>query len=197
MNLDHVLRAEIHVTRNGPDAYGELQDAFLQGFSSLPRPARCVSAAAGLAHGGMVEIGVIAADRKPDPTGAIIAPDGPAPCAPFPHARAHAGGLWLTAQVGSDPASGSLAPVAGGSAAQLRYAVSNLKAILRAGGSDTARIVHGRLQYADPLEREMLLSMLAANNMPVEAFLPMEVPFIPTAQAGVTVKLDAAARCAI
>jgi enamine deaminase RidA (YjgF/YER057c/UK114 family) len=57
LDLDHVLRAEIHVTRDGPDAYAALQDAFLLGFSTLPRPARCVSASPGLAHGGMVEIG--------------------------------------------------------------------------------------------------------------------------------------------
>jgi enamine deaminase RidA (YjgF/YER057c/UK114 family) len=102
----------------------------------------------------------------------------------------------VTAQVGSDPATGSLAPVAGGSAAQLRHAISNLAAILRAGRSDPARIVRGRLQYTDPSVRGMLAEILAVSALPTGVFQLTEVPFIPTAQTGVTVKLDAVARCA-
>lgn len=196
-SFSHVLRAEIRVVRSGPGAYGELQAAFLEGFAAMPRPARCVSAATGLAHGGLVEIGAVASTGAPPgsgPDAAIIAADGPAPCAPFPHARAFQGGVWVTAQVGSDPASGSLAPVPGGSAAQLAQAMRNLKAILRASGSSPERVVHARLQYTDPAERDLLERLVRDSRLPFAAVELAEVPFIPTAQAGVSVKVDAVAR---
>ncbi|MEZ5861057.1 MAG: RidA family protein [Geminicoccaceae bacterium] len=196
-SLDHVLRAEIRVVRSGPEAYGALQAAFLEGFAAMPRPARCVSAATGLAHGGLVEVGAVAATGAPPgsgPDAAIIAADGPAPCAPSPHARAHEGGVWVTAQVGSDPASGSLAPVPGGSAVQLAQAMSNLEAILRASGSSLERVVHLRLQYTAASERDLLARLIKERPLPFCAVELAEVPFIPTAQAGVTVKVDAVAR---
>lgn len=196
-SLDHVLRAEIRVVRSGPEAYGALQEAFLKGFATMPRPARCVSAASRLTHGGLVEVGAVASTGAPPDSGpdaAIIAADGPAPCAPFPHARAYEGGVWVTAQVGSDPASGSLAPVPGGSAAQLAQAMSNLEAILRASGSSPERVVHLRLQYTVASEHDLLARHIGESPLPFGAVELAEVPFIPTAQAGVTVKVDAVAR---
>ncbi|MEZ5905213.1 MAG: RidA family protein [Geminicoccaceae bacterium] len=195
--LDHVLRAEIRVVRSGPEAYGALQAAFLAGFAATPRPARCVSAATRLTHGGLVEVGAVASTGAPPGTGpdaAIIAADGPAPCAPFPHARACRGGVWVTAQVGSNPASGSLAPVPGGSVAQLAQAMRNLEAILRASGSNLERVVHARLQYTEATERDELERLVRASRMPFRVVELAGVPFIPTAQAGVSVKVDAVAR---
>lgn len=194
LSLAHMLRAEIHVTRDGPDAYGALQEAFLSGFAAEPRPARCVSAVPPFPGGACVALGAVAARARPDAAGAVIAADGPAPCAPFPHARAHGQGLWVTAQVGSDPATGSLAPVPGGSGPQLRAALANLAAILRAGGSAPERVVHARLQFVAEEERDMLAAIVAESRLPPGAVALSHVPFIPTAQSGVTVKIDAVAR---
>ena len=196
--LDHVLRAEIRVVRSGPEAYGALQAAFLAGFAATPRPARCVSAATRLTHGGLVEVGAVASTGAPPGTGpdaAIIAADGPAPCAPFPHARACRGGVWVTAQVGSNPASGSLAPVPGGSALQPRPGHAQSRGDPPcASGSNLERVVHARLQYTEATERDELERLVRASRVPFRAVELAEVPFIPTAQAGVSVKVDAVAR---
>ena len=195
--LSQVLRAEIHITEGGAEIYDALQAAFLDGFAMEPRPARCVSAATSLTHGAVVEIGCIASltpVSPPGPLSAVVAPDGPAPCAPFPHARVCRGGVWATAQVGSDPSTGSLAPVPGGSEAQLRQAIGNLEAILRTSGSALEHVVHARVQYVDEAEREALAAIVAGRPWPQDRVMLAQVPFIPTAQAGVTVKVDAVAR---
>jgi len=104
--------------------------------------------------------------------------------------------LWVTAQVGSDPLTGSLVPVAGGSEAQLRQAISNLQKILAAARMTPAEVVHARVQYVDQHDRAALAAIIAEQDMPQGVATLSQVPFIPTAQSGVTVKVDAVARAA-
>jgi enamine deaminase RidA (YjgF/YER057c/UK114 family) len=191
-----VLRAEIHITEGDADRYGALQAAFLAAFPDEPKPARCVTAVRELPGGAAVQLGAIAA-RHPgiaDPfASAVIASDGPAPCAPFPHARVHGGAIWATAQIGSDPASGSLAPVPGGAEPQLVRAIDNLDRILRAAGGSLASVVQARVQYVDGVDPAALAAVVDRAGWPLAAVRLNAVPFIPTAQAGVLVKVDAVA----
>lgn len=196
-SLQKILRAEIRVTQAGPATYQALQDSFLEGFASTPRPARCVSAVPSLPRGAQVAIGgvaIVGSGRADSPLSAIVASDGPAPCAPFPHARVYRSGVWVTAQVGSDPATGSLAPVQGGTAVQARYAIDNLSAILKASGATLFDVVHARVQYVDEDEWRVLADLAASETWPPDVVELVHVPFIPTAQNGVTVKVDAVAR---
>ena len=194
-SMDDVLRAEIRIAASGPQSYTELQKAYLETFQE-PRPARCVSAVKSLPGGAVIELGVIAApSRAPGvERQAVVAPDGPMPCAPFPHARTFGKGAWATAQVGSDPKSGSLDPIPGGAAAQLRQAIDNLSKILKASGASLAGVVHGRVQYVGGVDEAALASVVAETPWPAGIVELSAVPFIPTAQTGVLVKVDAIAR---
>jgi len=74
---------------------------------------------------------------------AVSTPQAPAAIGPYAQARrVRAGGLeWLytSGQLGLDPASGQLAP--GGTAAEARRAMANLRAVLAAGGFDFQDVV--------------------------------------------------------
>lgn len=72
-----------------------------------------------------------------------------APAAIGPYAQAVAVGDWifLSGQIGLDPATGQL--VAGGIAAETQQALANLAAVLRAAGSSLADVVRTTLYLVD------------------------------------------------
>jgi 2-iminobutanoate/2-iminopropanoate deaminase len=69
----------------------------------------------------------------------ITAAGMPKAVGPFSPAIRANGFIFLSGQIGVDPASGSLVP--GGFEAQLRQTLENITAILRAAGSEWAKVV--------------------------------------------------------
>jgi len=82
---------------------------------------------------------------------AVSTPQAPAAIGPYAQARrVRAGGLeWLytSGQLGLDPATGQLAP--GGTAAEARRAMANLRAVLAAAGFDFQDVVKTVIFLAD------------------------------------------------
>lgn len=68
----------------------------------------------------------------------ITAANAPAALGPYSHANAGGGMVFVSGQIGIDPASGKLAD---GVEAQAEQALKNLEAILGSAGSDMAHVV--------------------------------------------------------
>ena len=64
---------------------------------------------------------------------AVTTENAPEPRGPYPHVRIDGDHLWVTGQIGRDPASGDF--VTGGFEAEFHQAISNLDAILQEAGS--------------------------------------------------------------
>ena len=78
----------------------------------------------------------------------------PAPRGPYSHARVHDGLVWVTGQIGRDPATGEF--VTGGFEAQLQQAISNLDSILQGVGSSLARVIRTEVQFVDEADLDAL-----------------------------------------
>lgn len=70
---------------------------------------------------------------------AIFAADAPKPVGPYSHAIRAGNTLYLSGQVGLDPATGNL--VEGDVAVQTRRALENLRAVLKAAGAELTSVV--------------------------------------------------------
>jgi len=71
----------------------------------------------------------------------------PAAIGPYSQAIRTAGQLWLSGQIGLDPQTGRL--VEGGIEAETRQALTHLRAVLVAGGSDLGRVVRATVYLAE------------------------------------------------
>ncbi len=69
----------------------------------------------------------------------------PEPRGPYPHARVQDGLVWVTGQIGRDPATGSI--VDGGFDAEFDQAITNLAEIVRAAGSELADVLWTQVQF--------------------------------------------------
>ncbi|GIW46122.1 MAG: reactive intermediate/imine deaminase [Candidatus Binatia bacterium] len=89
-----------------------------------------------------------------------------APAAIGPYSQAVAAGNWifLSGQLGLDPATGGL--VAGGTVAEARQALANLRAVLRAAGADLADVVRTTIYLVD------LNDFAAVNDVYAATFSP-------------------------
>jgi 2-iminobutanoate/2-iminopropanoate deaminase len=76
----------------------------------------------------------------------ISADAAPAAIGPYSHAVAGAGLVFLSGQVGADPASGNLAD---GVAAQAEQALRNIAAVLASAGTDMAHVVKATIFLTD------------------------------------------------
>jgi len=88
---------------------------------------------------------------KPTPRKDDIVPDAittqnaPEPRGPYPHVRIDGDHVWVTGQIGRDPASGGF--VGGGFEPEFHQAISNLEAILVEAGSSLKNVVHTTVQF--------------------------------------------------
>lgn len=73
--------------------------------------------------------------------------NAPEPRGPYPHARTHDGLVWITGQIGRDPATGDF--VEGGFGPEFHQAIRNLEAILVETGSSLADVIRTEVQFVD------------------------------------------------
>jgi 2-iminobutanoate/2-iminopropanoate deaminase len=100
----------------------------------------------------------------------LMVPDAPKPVAPFSHATAADGWLFVTGQMPTDPDDDS-APLPFGIEAQTRRVIDNLKLVLAGIGSGLDRVVFARV-YLTHFERDyaamnaVYQSYFAAEHLP-------------------------------
>src|SRR5216683_6322044 len=82
----------------------------------------------------------------------LMVPGAPTPVAPFSHATAVGGWLFVTGQMPTDPDDDS-APLPEGIEAQTRRVIKNLKLVLEGAGSALDRVVFARV-YLTQFERD-------------------------------------------
>lgn len=100
----------------------------------------------------------------------LMVSEAPTPVAPFSHATAAEGWLFVTGQVPTDPRDNS-APLPEGVEAQTRRVLENLKLVLAGAGSVLDHVVFARV-YLTQFERDY-----AAMNRVYEAyFAPGKLP---------------------
>ena len=100
----------------------------------------------------------------------LIVADAPAPVAPFSHATAADGWLFVTGQMPTDPADDT-APLPDGIEAQTRRVMDNLKLVLAGTGSGLDQVVFARV-YLTHFERDYA----AMNRVYQSYFAPGRLP---------------------
>ena len=78
---------------------------------------------------------------------AVHTSGAPSAIAPYSQAIRHGGLLYTCGQIALDPSTGKLTD--GGIEAQAHQALSNLRAVVQAGGSDMSRVVKTTVYLAD------------------------------------------------
>ena len=100
----------------------------------------------------------------------IMVPGAPTPVAPFSHATACDGWLFVTGQMPTDP-DNDAAPLPEGIKAQTRRVIDNLKRVLAGCGSGLDRVVVARV-YLTHFERDYT----AMNAVYQSYFAPGKLP---------------------
>jgi 2-iminobutanoate/2-iminopropanoate deaminase len=100
----------------------------------------------------------------------LMVPGAPTPVAPFSHATAADGWLFVTGQMPTDPTDDD-APLPQGIEAQTRRVVDNLKLVLAGAGSALDRVVFARV-YLTHFERDYA----AMNAVYQSSFAPGKLP---------------------
>jgi 2-iminobutanoate/2-iminopropanoate deaminase len=113
----------------------------------------------------------------------------PAAVGPYAQAVRAAGWVWVSGQIGLDPASGRL--VDGGVAAETRRALSNLRAIVEAAGSGLDRIVRATVYLVDLADYDVVNRIYAEQFVDEPpARVCVQVAALPK---GARVEIDAVA----
>jgi 2-iminobutanoate/2-iminopropanoate deaminase len=117
----------------------------------------------------------------------------PAPVAPFSHAVAADGWLFVTGQMPTDP-DDDVAPLPEGIEAQTRRVVENLKLVLAAAGSALDRVVFARV-YLTHFERDYAAMNAVWRSYFAEGRLPARTCIGVTGLArGALVEIDLLAK---
>ena len=117
----------------------------------------------------------------------------PTPVAPFSHAVAADGWLFVTGQMPTDPADDS-APLPEGVEAQTRRVVENLKIVLASGGSALDKVVFARV-YLTYFERDYAAMNAVWRSYFAEGRLPARTCIGVTGLArGALVEIDLLAK---
>lgn len=77
----------------------------------------------------------------------VTTEDAPEPRGPYPHVRIDGDHVWVTGQIGRDPASGDF--VTGGFEPEFHQAITNLAQILAEVGCTLADVVQTCVQFID------------------------------------------------
>jgi 2-iminobutanoate/2-iminopropanoate deaminase len=121
---------------------------------------------------------------------AFTSENAPEPRGPYPHLRIDGGHVWLTGQIGRDPATDAFVP--GGFEPELHQAITNLETILGEVGLGLADVVQTCVQFVNEDDLD------AMNRIYSERF-PTPYPARTSFGAaflwkGATVQIDAVAR---
>ena len=100
----------------------------------------------------------------------LVVPEAPKPVAPYSHATAADGWVFVTGQVPTDP-DDDTAPLPDGIEAQTRRVIENLKRVLAGSGSGLDRVVFARV-YLTHFERDYA----AMNAVYQSYFAPERLP---------------------
>jgi reactive intermediate/imine deaminase len=123
----------------------------------------------------------------------LMVPGAPAPVAPFSHATACDGWLFVTGQMPTDPGDGS-APLPAGIEAQTRRVIENLKLVLAGAGSALDQVVFARV-YLTQFERDYAAMNGIWRSSFAEGRLPARTCIGVTGLArGALVEIDLLAR---
>jgi len=121
---------------------------------------------------------------------AVTTENAPEPRGPYPHVRIDGDHVWVTGQIGRDPASGDF--VTGGFEAEFHQAISNLDAILQEAGSSLAQVVHTNVQFVDEADLNSMNHVYADRfPQPFPARTSYGVAFL---WKGALVQIDAVAQ---
>jgi reactive intermediate/imine deaminase len=125
----------------------------------------------------------------------LMIADAPKPVAPFSHATAADGWLFVTGQMPTDPADDG-APLPDGIEAQTRRVMDNLKIVLAGTGSGLDQVVFARV-YLTHFERDYA----AMNRVYQSYFVPGRLPArtcigVTGLARGALVEIDLLARSA-
>ena len=120
----------------------------------------------------------------------ITTESAPEPRGPYPHVRIDGDHVWVTGQIGRDPASGDF--VAGGFEPEFHQAIGNLAAILVEAGSSLEEVVHTNIQFVDEADLDAMNRIYAERfPTPYPARTSYGVAFL---WKGARVQIDAVAR---
>jgi reactive intermediate/imine deaminase len=124
----------------------------------------------------------------------LMVPGAPAPVAPFSHATAVEGWLFVTGQMPTDPGDDG-APLPDGIKAQTRRVIDNLRLVLAGAGSALDQVVFARV-YLTHFERDYA----AMNAVYLSCFAPGKLPArtcigVTALARGALVEIDLLARC--
>lgn len=116
--------------------------------------------------------------------------DAPEPRGPYPHARVDGDLVFVTGQIGRDPASGEFVP--GGFEAEFHQAITNLATILEQSGSSLDRVLHAGVQFVVEDDLDAMNRIYRERFMePYPARTSFGVAFL---WKGAQVQIDAVAR---
>lgn len=123
-------------------------------------------------------------------TDTITTESAPEPRGPYPHVRVDGDHVWVTGQIGRDPASGDFVP--GGFEPEFHQAISNLEVILVEAGSTLKEVVHTNIQFVDEADLDAMNRIYAERfPTPYPARTSYGVAFL---WKGAKVQIDAVAR---
>src|SRR5690242_218279 len=123
----------------------------------------------------------------------LMVPGAPTPVAPFSHATAADGWLFVTGQMPTDPENDS-APLPDGIEAQTRRVLDNLKLVLAGAGSSLEQVVFARV-YLAQFERDYAAMNAVYRNYFAPGKLPARTCIGVTGLArGALVEIDLLAR---
>lgn len=123
-----------------------------------------------------------------DPT--LTTEDAPQPRGPYPHARVDGDLVFVTGQIGRDPATDDFVP--GGFEAEFHQAITNLETILEQSGSSLGRVLHASVQFVDEDDLDAMNRIYGERFVePYPARTSFGVAFL---WKGARVQIDAVAR---
>jgi reactive intermediate/imine deaminase len=123
----------------------------------------------------------------------LMVPDAPTPVAPFSHATAVDGWVFVTGQMPTDPEDDG-APLPGGVEAQTRQVIENLQRVLAGAGSALDQVVFARV-YLTRFERDYAAMNAVYQSYFAPGRLPARTCVGVTALArGALVEIDLLAR---
>jgi 2-iminobutanoate/2-iminopropanoate deaminase len=123
----------------------------------------------------------------------LMIPAAPTPVAPFSHATAAEGWLFVTGQIPTDPEDDA-APLPAGIEAQTRRVIDNLQRVLAGAGSGLEQVVFARVYLTD-FERDYAAMNAVYQSYFAPGKLPARTCIGVTALArGALVEIDLLAR---
>ena len=121
---------------------------------------------------------------------AVTSQNAPEPRGPYPHLRVDEDFVWVTGQIGRDPATGGF--VEGGFEPEFHQAITNVESILEEVGLDLTNVVHTCVQFVNEDDLDAM-NRIYRERFPVP--FPARTSFgVAFLWKGAQVQIDAVAR---